>query len=340
MFSKRSGCAFVLTIAMCAWQAQRGNPGYALLWYLVMSRIMLQFPLLLHKSRNKFVVPPTRNGYSHLLIAHRGGSWEAPENTIQAFNYALLMGAQFLETDVRITKDGHIIVCHDEDFSRLCGDPRKVSDTNLADLPKFKQKMPMHFSKLNKDCEFQNYERKPNDQSSFSTLEEVFQLINVDVPMSIEVKDKDSKEAALKTALLIRKYKRYHSTAVGGESTSITECMLKIDPQLSTFFGITDVLKVIFGYFSGVLPFLHFERELAALPYMTRDYIKMKFEERRSQKTWGGYLFYTFYIYMFQLCNICFNPVLVHLQKRGVFTAYWVLNQEGEVLHLARTSKV
>lgn len=50
---------------------------------------------------------------------------------------------------MRITKDGHIIVCHDEDFSRLCGDSRKVCDTNLADLPKFKLKMPMHFSRLN-----------------------------------------------------------------------------------------------------------------------------------------------------------------------------------------------
>jgi glycerophosphoryl diester phosphodiesterase len=73
-----------------------------------------------------------------MLIAHRGGSWEAPENTLQAFNYALMTGAQFLETDVRITKDGHIIVCHDEDFKRLCGDPRKVKEVNLNELPNFK----------------------------------------------------------------------------------------------------------------------------------------------------------------------------------------------------------
>lgn len=64
---------------------------------------------------------------------------------------------------MRITKDGHIIVCHDEDFSRLCGDTRKVRDVNLAELPKFKVKMPMHFSALNKDAEFQTYDRKPTD---------------------------------------------------------------------------------------------------------------------------------------------------------------------------------
>jgi len=98
---------------------------------------------------------PLKNIYStHLLIAHRGGSWEAPENTLQAFKNAISIGAQFLETDVRITKDGHMIVCHDEDLQRLCGDSRKVCEVNLKDLPKFKEKMPMHFSALNKDAEF------------------------------------------------------------------------------------------------------------------------------------------------------------------------------------------
>lgn len=102
-----------------------------------MGRLLLTFPTLIHKTRSKFVVPPTRLGYSKLIVAHRGGSWESPENTLQAFNTALMSGAQFLETDVRITKDGHIIVCHDEDLSRLCADPRKVRDINLADLPRF-----------------------------------------------------------------------------------------------------------------------------------------------------------------------------------------------------------
>ena len=41
----------------------------------------------------RFVVPETRGSLSHMLIAHRGGSWEAPENTLQAFNYALMQGA-------------------------------------------------------------------------------------------------------------------------------------------------------------------------------------------------------------------------------------------------------
>ncbi len=160
------------------------------------------------------------------------------------------------------------------------------------------------------------------------------------MPISIEVKDKDSVEAAHKTADLIKKYKRYHSTAVGGESTKVTRRMLKYDPNLATIFGMRDVLILYFSYFFGMLPYIHFDRDLAALPYMTRDFIKMKFEERRIAKTMGTKAFLTLYIYLVQLCNIMHNPVLMHLQKRGIYTAYWVLNQPGETTHLHLTSKV
>lgn len=139
---------------------------------------------------------------------------------------------------------------------------------------------------------------------------------------------------------MIRKFDRYHSTVVGNESSSVTKKLLRMDPKVCTIFGTADALKLIFGFFTGLMPFMTFDRDLAALPYMTRDYIKMKFEERRQATTLGKKAFYTFYIYMNQLCNIVFNPVLENLRKRGIYTAYWVLNMEGEVEHLLRTSKV
>lgn len=89
--------------------------------------------------------------------------------------------------------------------------------------------------------------------------------------------------------------------------------MLKVDPKICTWMGTGDVLMIIFGFFTGLLPYLTIERDLAALPYMTRDFIKMKFEERRQAKSTGKKAFYTFYIYMIQFCNITWNPVLEHL---------------------------
>jgi glycerophosphoryl diester phosphodiesterase len=49
-----------------------------------------------------------------LVIAHRGACWNAPENTLEAFELALEEGADYIEFDVR-AKDGRLVVCHDPD---------------------------------------------------------------------------------------------------------------------------------------------------------------------------------------------------------------------------------
>ena len=71
-----------------------------------------------------------------------------------------------------------------------------------------------------------------------------------------------------------------------------------MDKDVATFFGTLDIIVLILGYFTFLLPYLHFERELAALPYMTRDFIKMKFEERKQAKSFGKKAFLTVYIYL------------------------------------------
>jgi glycerophosphoryl diester phosphodiesterase len=48
-----------------------------------------------------------------LVIAHRGASWELPENTLPAFERAIEVGADFIELDVRARRDGELVVTHD-----------------------------------------------------------------------------------------------------------------------------------------------------------------------------------------------------------------------------------
>mmetsp|Transcript_27234 Transcript_27234/g.36398 ORF Transcript_27234/g.36398 Transcript_27234/m.36398 type:complete len:100 (-) Transcript_27234:638-937(-) len=74
-------------------------------------------------------------GDQKLLFAHRGGSIESPENTMQAFRASNKLGA-IIETDVRSTKDGHVLICHDPSFDRLAATDMLVAETNFADLPK------------------------------------------------------------------------------------------------------------------------------------------------------------------------------------------------------------
>lgn len=63
---------------------------------------------------------------------------ERPENTLCAFKYAVSLQVDMIETDVRMTKDKQIIICHDDSFERLCPKDARVRDTLYKDLPKFK----------------------------------------------------------------------------------------------------------------------------------------------------------------------------------------------------------
>jgi glycerophosphoryl diester phosphodiesterase len=63
----------------------------------------------------------TLRGNRALVIAHRGGAKESTENTIAAFQRAIRVGADGIETDLRLTRDGVIAIYHDERFGRVEG---------------------------------------------------------------------------------------------------------------------------------------------------------------------------------------------------------------------------
>lgn len=68
------------------------------------------------------------------LIAHRGASAYAPENTLAAYDLALEQGADVLELDVRVCADGEIVTVHDPTLLRTAGDPRRVDRVTVAEL--------------------------------------------------------------------------------------------------------------------------------------------------------------------------------------------------------------
>ena len=53
------------------------------------------------------------------LIAHRGASWDAPEHTLAAYELALKQGADFVEPDLQMTKDGILVCLHDTTLERV-----------------------------------------------------------------------------------------------------------------------------------------------------------------------------------------------------------------------------
>jgi glycerophosphoryl diester phosphodiesterase len=72
--------------------------------------------------------------FGQLIIAHRGASHDAPENSLSAFKLAIEQGADGVEADFYLTSDGKIVCFHDKDTKRIAGTKLDVVKTTLADL--------------------------------------------------------------------------------------------------------------------------------------------------------------------------------------------------------------
>jgi len=68
------------------------------------------------------------------IMAHRGASSKAPENTLASFQQAIEDGADWIELDVQETADGQVVVMHDSDFMKLSNNPIKIWDATSDDL--------------------------------------------------------------------------------------------------------------------------------------------------------------------------------------------------------------
>ena len=71
-----------------------------------------------------------------MIVAHRGASDDAPENTLEAFRLAWSQNADAIEGDFRLTKDEQIVCIHDEDTSRTCDEKLIVAESTYAELSK------------------------------------------------------------------------------------------------------------------------------------------------------------------------------------------------------------
>lgn len=69
-----------------------------------------------------------------IAVAHRGGSLEAEENTLAAFERAVGLGYDYVELDVHLTRDGQVVIHHDQSLTRMFGVERDIAQMTLADL--------------------------------------------------------------------------------------------------------------------------------------------------------------------------------------------------------------
>src|SRR5699024_11922633 len=77
-------------------------------------------------------------GRPPIAMAHRGGATYVPnlghENTLRAFGTAVAMGYEYIETDLRASRDGEVFCFHDPDLTRMAGRPESFADLTSAQV--------------------------------------------------------------------------------------------------------------------------------------------------------------------------------------------------------------
>lgn len=172
-------------------------------------------------DRNDTVFPSHffRKANRPLCIAHRGASALAPENTLASFVKAVALGADMIEFDVQLSKDGVPIVFHDEGLERTADSWGDVASLNLEALKKLDA--GKWFSPAFKG-------------ETVPTLEEVFSYLNQKALMYVELKTQRNRNAELvqKVAALIQEKNLLDQVIVVSFDFEILNLLRKLAPQL------------------------------------------------------------------------------------------------------------
>lgn len=115
----------------------------------------------------------TDNGDNFVVIGHRGASAYYPENTLSAIKAAYEMGAEMVEFDVLLSKDGVPVVIHDETLDRTTNGKGKVEDYTLEELKKM---------------DAGSWFGEEHKGEPIPTLEEVIQFAKGKIALNIEIK--------------------------------------------------------------------------------------------------------------------------------------------------------
>ena len=85
-----------------------------------------------NKEKGENMFNKVKNGV--IIAGHRGNPVAYPENTIESFNAAISAGADVIETDVHETKDGVLVLMHDENVNRMTGVDKNIADMTLSEI--------------------------------------------------------------------------------------------------------------------------------------------------------------------------------------------------------------
>lgn len=171
-----------------------------------------------------------------MMMAHRGYSSAAPENTIESLQAAVDIGVQSVEFDVQMTKDGEIILLHDDSLDRTTGYHAKVWDVTYEEI-----------KDLDASVGFRSETGKDYDETHIPTLDQALKAIQgTGLYCNIEIKrtgHDDGIEA--KTVQIIRDNGYLDLCDVTSQDYATLEAVRAADPDVltayTTYIGIGDI---------------------------------------------------------------------------------------------------
>lgn len=161
-------------------------------------------------------------------VAHRGASAYAPENTIEAFELAADQGADGFELDLQRSRDGEVIVLHDETVDRTTDGSGAARSMELSEL-----------RQLDAGCRHGDGQRWRERGVRIPTLEEVLERFP-DKWLSLDLKRGDP-IAEARTVELLRRHGRRENVALGAENPAAARRLRAQAPEIPAFFSRGDV---------------------------------------------------------------------------------------------------
>jgi len=154
-----------------------------------------------------------------VIYAHRGASAQSPENTMAAFRKAIELGSGGIELDVHMTKDGEIVVIHDEVIDRTSNGTGKVKDLTFSELLRY---------------DFGYWFSQEFSEEKIPTLEQVMTLLSDwDGVLNIEIKANDTGIESSVIAL-IDKYRMRKRVIISAFNHYILVNVKRIDDTIET----------------------------------------------------------------------------------------------------------
>ena len=147
-----------------------------------------------------------------MVIAHRGGSDLAPENTLAAFRNAVEVGADAIELDVRLTRDRRVAVFHDRCIDRTTTGSGTIGTLTMEEL---------------KNLDAGSWYGREYAGERVPSLEDVFEAVPEDFPVYVEMKARGLNGFSLANAVVgvVRRYRRWDSTMVASFNPWGTLCI-------------------------------------------------------------------------------------------------------------------